>query len=239
VGQNAFSAVALIIPALNEAEALRELLPALIPYQPGWTIVVDNGSTDETAAVARAAGALVIVESQRGYGRACWRGFQTACELGAEFLVFLDGDGSDDPDDLPLLLAPLLKGDADLVIGSRVGSRSERGAIPPQARLGNWLVSRSLGLFYGIPLHDVGSFRALRSSTLDRLHMREMTFGWPVEMLTKAARTGYRITEVDMHYRHRSHGHSKVAGTFTGSLKAAFHMVRTTLRYTRLGGRYV
>src|SRR4051812_32136498 len=110
------------------------MLPALGFYKPDWIIVVDNNSSDETREVASAAGAFVVHEAQRGYGRACWRGFQTACKLGAEILVFMDGDGSDDPADLHLMLTPLVSGSADLVMGSRVGSRSERGAVPPQAR---------------------------------------------------------------------------------------------------------
>lgn len=239
MGLSSLPTVAVIIPALNEAEALRNMLPALRPFQPGWTLVVDNQSSDDTAATARAAGALVVDEPQRGYGHACWRGFQTACELGAEILVFMDGDGSDDPADLPLVLAPLLAGSADLVMGSRVGTRSERGAVLPQARLGNWLVSRSISLFYRLTLHDIGSFRAIRAAALTRLCMEEMTSGWPVEMLIKAARSGYRIVEVDIHYRHRSHGRSKVAGTLVGSIKAAYAMLRTTLRYTRSGRSYV
>lgn len=238
-GLSSTPTVALVLPTLNEAEALRHLLPELKVHQPDWIIVVDNASSDDTAAVARAAGALVVYEAQRGYGYACWRGFQTARELGAEVVVFLDGDGSDDPADLPLLLTPLWQGKADLVMGSRIGNRSERGAVPPQARLGNWLVSRCLSLFYRISLHDIGSFRAIHTSTLAQLCMQEMTFGWPVEMLTKAARAGYRIVEIDMHYRHRSHGRSKVAGTLIGSLKAAYHMVRTMLYYTRFRRRYV
>jgi glycosyltransferase involved in cell wall biosynthesis len=233
------STVAIIIPALNEAEALRAMLPALRPYQPDWIIVVDNKSSDDTAAVARAAGAIVAYEPQRGYGRACWHGFQTALELGAEILLFMDGDGSDNPVDLPLMLAPLFAGHADLVMGSRVGSGSERGAIPPQARLGNWLVSRLINLLYHTRLHDIGSFRAIRAETLDSLHMQEMTFGWPIEMLIKAARAGYQIIEIDIHYRHRSHGRSKVAGTLAGSIKAAYSMLRTTLRYAGRGRRYV
>lgn len=239
MGLHSLPTVAMIIPALNEAEALRTMLPALHLSQPGWVIVVDNNSSDDTAATACGAGALVVAEPQRGYGRACWRGFQTACDLGAEILVFMDGDGSDDPADLPLMLAPLLDGSADLVMGSRVGSRSEPGAVPPQARCGNWLVSRFIGLSYRIPLHDIGSFRAIRASVLQTLCMEEMTFGWPVEMLIKAARSGYRIVEVDIHYRHRSHGRSKVAGTLVGSIKAAYFMLRTTLRYTRPGRSYV
>jgi glycosyltransferase involved in cell wall biosynthesis len=232
-------AVALILPAQNEADALRSLLPELKTHQPDQVIVVDNASSDDTADVARAAGVLVVYEPQRGYGYACWRGFQTAHELGAQIVVFLDADGSDDPADLPLLLAPLVQGKADLVIGSRIGSRSERGAVTLQARLGNWLVSRTLNLFYGISLHDIGSFRAIHTSALARLCMQERTSGWPVEMLTKAAHAGYRIVEIDMHYRRRRHGRSKVAGTLTGSLKAAYHMLRTTLRYARFRRRYV
>src|SRR6266568_3246243 len=140
--------VAIIIPALNEAEALQALLPAIRPYlgPHDHVIVVDNDSSDETAEVAQAAGALVVHEIIRGYGRACWKGFQVARELGAEISVFMDGDGSDDPADLPLLLAPMLDGKADLSMGSRVGRRSEQGAVPPHARLGNWMVSRLIGL---------------------------------------------------------------------------------------------
>jgi len=223
--------IALVIPALNEEEAIRPLLDELPRALIEWIIVVDNGSTDATAAVARAGGALVVSESVRGYGRACLAGFQTACELGAEIVVFMDGDGSDDPADLPLLLEPVLEGRAELTIGSRITPRAERGAVPPQARLGNWLVSRLLRLLYGAQIHDIGSFRVVSCSALGSLHMDEMTFGWPVEMLVKMARARYRIVELPIHYRRRSHGRSKVAGTVTGSLKAAYCMVSTTLRY--------
>jgi len=223
--------VALVIPALNEEAALHCLLAGLPPNFAQWVIVVDNGSTDATAEVAHRWGAIVASEPRRGYGRACWKGFKTACRLGAELVIFMDGDGSDDPADLPLMLRPIREGYADLVIGSRVSERAEHGAVPPQARLGNWLVSRLIQLLYGVPLHDIGSFRAVRCSQLAALEMREMTYGWPVEMLVKAARAHYRIVEVPIHYRRRSHGRSKVAGTIAGSLKAAFCMVRTTVRY--------
>src|SRR5579883_1498776 len=162
-----------------------------------------------------------------------------AVERGAEIVIFMDGDGSDDPADLPHMLKPLLEGKADLVIGSRISQRAEAGAVPPQARLGNWLVSRFISLFYGARLHDVGSFRALRCSTLESLNMREMTFGWPVEMLIKAARARYRILEIPIHYRRRRHGRSKVAGTLIGSVKAAYIMSRTTLRYAGTRKKYV
>lgn len=223
--------VAIIIPALNEETALHHLLMELPQDIAQWVIVVDNGSTDATAAVAQRAGAIVTSEPIRGYGRACLKGFQTACSIGAEIVIFMDGDGSDDPADLSMMLKPISDGCADFVIGSRVSERAERGAVPPQARLGNWLVSRVISLLYGVHLHDIGSFRAVRCSLLEALRMREMTYGWPVEMLVKAARARYRIVELPIHYRHRSHGRSKVAGTITGSVKAAYCMFSTTLRH--------
>ena len=224
--------IALIIPALNEEAALSHLLTELPRDITDWIIVVDNGSTDATAAVAQTAGAIVASEPTRGYGRACLKGLKTASSLGADIVIFMDGDGSDDPADLPSMLAPIREGHADLVIGSRVTKHSERGAIPPQARLGNWLVSRLICLLYGVHLHDIGSFRIIPCSLLEALEMGEMTFGWPVEMLVKAARARYRTVELPIHYRHRTHGRSKVAGTLSGSIKAAYAMLRTTLRYS-------
>ena len=223
--------VTLIIPALNEAESLRVLLSELAQLGMERVIVVDNRSTDETAEVARGLGVCVVSEPRRGYGQACWRGAQAALERGAEALVFMDGDGSDDPADLPAMLAPLAEGRADLVLGSRVTRRAEAGAVPAQARFGNWLVSRILNLMYGTQLHDIGSFRVMRGSALLALQMREMTFGWPVEMLVKSARSGYRVVEVPLHYRRRKAGHSKVAGTLVGSVHAAWAMLSTTFRY--------
>ncbi len=223
--------VAIIIPALNEELALPPLLAEIPPASVQWIFVVDNGSTDATATVAKEARATVVSEPQRGYGRACLHGFQSAQQAGADVLVFMDGDGSDDPADLALMLAPLLERRADFVIGSRISKRAERGAILAQARLGNWLVSRMIRLFYRAHIYDIGSFRAIRCSSLEDLDMREMTYGWPVEMVVKAARAGYRILEVPIHYRKRSHGQSKVAGTIIGSIKAAYYMLSTTLKY--------
>lgn len=231
--------IAIVIPALNEAEALRHHLPEFPEELIKRVIVVDNNSTDATAQVARAAGATVVNEPVRGYGRACWRGFQAAIEMGAEIVVFMDGDGSDDPADLPAMLAPLREGRAELVMGSRVSKHAEPGAIPPQARLGNWLVSRMMNALYHVHLHDIGSFRVIRCSALSALQMHEMTFGWPVEMLVKAARAGYHIEEVAIHYHRRSHGQSKVAGTLVGSVKAAYAMLSTTLRYAGARRTYV
>ena len=230
--------VAIVIPALNEEEALECLLREIPQGVARWTIVVDNGSTDRTAEVARAAGAIVVSEPQRGYGRACYKGLMTADELGADILVFMDGDGSDDPADLPVMIENVRRGAADLVIGSRAGEQAEQGAVPPQARLGNWLVSNMIHLLYGVPIHDLGSYRAIRRSALMDLHMQEMTFGWPVEMLVKAGRARYRVLELPIHYRRRSHGQSKVSGTVMGSVKAAYYMLSITLRYAGAQGRY-
>ncbi|MBV9230488.1 MAG: glycosyltransferase family 2 protein [Chloroflexi bacterium] len=230
--------VAIVIPALNEETALQHLLAEIPEDSAQWIIVVDNGSTDGTADVARNAGAIVASEPIRGYGRACLKGLRTATSLGAEIIIFMDGDGSDDPADLSLMLSPVSEGRTDFAIGSRVSKRSERGAIPPQARLGNWLVSRMIHTLYGVSLHDIGSFRVIRCSALEALQMREMTFGWPVEMLVKAARAKYRILEVPIHYRRRSHGRSKVAGTVVGSIKAAYYMLSTTLRYAGARGTH-
>src|SRR5258708_3697961 len=216
--------VALVIPALNEEAALHRLLAELPPNCAQWVIVVDNGSTDATVAVAQRSGAIVASEPLRGYGRACWKGFKTACGLGAAIVMFMDGDGSDDPGDLPMILRRICEGRADFVIGSGVSERAERGAVPPQARLGNWLVSRLIHRLYGVPLHDIGSFRAVRCSLLDALEMREMTYGWPVEMVVKAARAHYRIVEVPIHYPHRSHRHSTVPVTTPHTLNPAFSM---------------
>ncbi|GHO87849.1 glycosyltransferase family 2 protein [Dictyobacter formicarum] len=226
-------AIALVIPAWNEADALKHLLPEIPTDLVQWIVVVDNNSTDATSHVARAAGATVVFEVQRGYGQTCWRGFQTARDLGADIVVFMDGDGSDNPVDLPAMVAPILADKADFVIGSRVGAQSESGAIPPQARLGNWLISRLVSWMYGTHVHDIGSFRAVRIQKLEQLNMQEMTFGWPVEMLVKAARAHFRIVEVSLHYRRRSHGQSKVAGTITGSTRAAYAMLSTMVRYAR------
>lgn len=223
--------VAIVIPALNEEAAIQQLLAELPRDFAQWIIVVDNGSTDQTASIAYRAGAIVASEPVRGYGRACLKGVKTASHLGAEIVVFMDGDGSDDPADLPMMLQPIIDGRADLVIGSRVSDRSERGAVPAQARLGNWLVSRMISALYGVRLHDIGSFRVVRCSLLEAIDMHEMTFGWPVEMLVKVASARFHILELPVHYRKRSHGRSKVAGTISGSMKAAYYMLSTTFRY--------
>lgn len=193
-------------------------------------IVVDNGSTDRTAEQAKAAGATVVTQPERGYGAACHAGLNAS--EGADLLVYLDGDHSDVPDETPLILDPILKGQADLVIGSRLAGRREPGAMPPHALFGNWLASKVLRALYGVRITDLGSFRAIRRKVLVELGMRERTFGWPVEMIAKAARRGYRVVEVPVTYRRRI-GRSKVAGTVKGSLLAAYYIFATAFRYAR------
>ena len=193
-------------------------------------IVVDNGSTDRTAEQAKAAGATVVTQPERGYGAACHAGL--IASEGADLLVYLDGDRSDVPDETPLILDPILKGQADLVIGSRLAGRREPGAMAPHALFGNWLASKVLRALYGVRITDLGSFRAIRRKVLVELGMRERTFGWPVEMIAKAARRGYRVVEVPVTYRRRI-GRSKVAGTVKGSLLAAYYIFATAFRYAR------
>lgn len=221
--------VAAIIPALNEEAAIGDVVAAVPRSIVDKVIVVDNGSTDGTAQAAAAAGAVVVYEPRRGYGRACMAG--VAAAGGAEALLFLDGDGSCDPAEAPLLVAPLLAGQADLVLGSRELGGVAHGAMAPHQRLGNRLVAWLLRRLYGIAVTDIGPFRAVRSQALCSLAMREQTYGWPVEMVVKAARQGLRIIEVPTRSRPRAGGESKVSGTLRGTLLAGYHMLALTLRY--------
>lgn len=218
--------VSLIIPALNEADCLPSLLdevPAGLIHQ---VIVVDNGSTDETAEVARVAGASVIDEPRRGYGFACAAG--TAIAEG-DVLIFMDGDGSFVPDELPDLLAPLVRTEADLVLGSRM--RRDGVVMPSHQRFGNLLFAWLLRRRFGLTLTDLGPYRAIRRELLLELNMRERTYGWPLEMIVKTARLHIPIVEVPVTYRPRLAGQSKVGGTLRGSILTAYRFFLVTLRY--------
>jgi glycosyltransferase involved in cell wall biosynthesis len=201
-------------------------------------IVVDNGSTDRTVEVARHAGASVVSEPRAGYGYACAAGVRAAADQGAEVLVFLDADGSFDPAEVPELLAPIEAGQAELVLGSRTKGGMEPGAMPPHARFGNWLVAGLMRLLYGLHVTDLGPFRAIRADLLDRLAMQEMTYGWPTEMMVKAARCKARVVEVPVCYRVRRGGRSKVSGTVRGTLLATYAILFVTLRYAIGWTRY-
>lgn len=225
--------IAVIIPALNEAESLPRLIAAIPRQASDWVdvIVVDNGSTDTTASAAQAAGARVVSEPRRGYGYACSAGVGAA--QGVEAIVFLDGDFSFDPAEMPGLLAPLRAGTADLVLGSRLLKQANgaRESMLPHQRFGNRLTASLVRSLYGLQLTDLGPYRAARADLLASLDMREMTFGWPTEMIVKAARRGARIVETPVSHRPRLAGKSKVSGTLKGSILAAYFILRTTFRY--------
>ena len=229
---------AIIIPALNEAGNIADLVretrdqPLLTPND--QIIVVDNGSTDETASEAAGAGAIVVSEPRRGYGYACAAGAQAAAS--ADYLVFLDGDYSSLPSELERLLQPLYAGEAALVLGSRMLGHIAAGAMLPHQRFGNWLTSRIMRLLYRIDVTDLGPYRAIRKDLLDSLEMSEMTFGWPTEMMVKCARRDEQILEVPVSWHLRRSGKSKVSGTIRGSILAAYYILGVTFRYAFGGG---
>lgn len=221
--------VTVIIPALNEAGNIRHLVEETRATLPVDVIVVDNNSTNSTAQEARQAGATVVSELRRGYGYACAAG---AAAAGAtDILVFMDGDDSFSPGDLPALLATISAGQADLVLGSRELGSIMPGSMPFQQRFGNWLVSRLMNALYGISITDLGPFRAIRKDLLMELDMQEMTYGWPTEMIVKAAKRKAHILEVPVSYRSRRSGKSKVSGTVRGTLLAAWFILTVTLRH--------
>ena len=222
--------VAAIIPVLDEQGAIASVLAA-IPR--GWVdqiIVVDGGSRDRTVAVGRAAGATVLVEPERGYGRACAKGAAAAIEDGAEILVFLDGDGSDRPEAISSLVQPILDGKYDFVIGSRTRGTREKGSMGAHQVLAGRTIGAAVGLIYGAYFTDMCAFRAIRASALRRLGMREMTYGWNLEMQMRAARAGLRILELPVPYDRRRAGRSKVAGTIRGSIRASLRILATFAR---------
>ena len=225
----------IIIPALNEGAVISTVVRRLRDCEPlhaaGITdiVVVDNGSTDDTSAQARAAGARVIWEPRRGYGRACLSGVYGSPQ--SEFIVLMDGDGSDVPEDIIRVWEPVRAGIADLVMGSRTRGQHEPGALTPQQIAGNAVGTALMRLLYGVRLTDIGPLRAIRRETLLRLSMAEMTYGWSAEMLAKAGRLGLRIAEVPVDYRRRAGGQSKVAGTLRGTVKASRSIMSTILRY--------
>ncbi len=224
-----------LIPALNEEASIGHVVRAIPREHESTIIVVDNGSSDRTVSVARSAGAIVVTEDQRGYGRACLRGLATAATFKPDTIVFLDGDFSDKPEEMTSILAPLEDGSADFVIGSRTTGSRDPGALLPHAILGNAVACMLIRAIWGVRFTDLGPFRAIRYHSLLALNMKDENFGWTVEMQIKAARLGVRCREVPVSYRKRI-GKSKVSGTFAGTLKASFVILKTIL-YEALDGQ--
>ena len=223
------TSTAVIIPALNEAGTIADLVKAVRQQPIDEIIVVNNGSTDGTADTAREAGARVVEESRRGYGYACAAGMHAVQE--AELLVFLDGDFSFLPEEMPLLLSPIQAGQADLVLGSRKLGSIAPGSMPFQQRFGNWLTAGLVRVLYRVPITDLGPYRAIRRGLLEDLSMQEMTYGWPTEMIVKAAQHKARILEVPVSYHTRRAGQSKVSGTLRGTILAGYRILSVTFRH--------
>lgn len=220
--------VDVIIPALNEAGNIAQLVRQAAAQPVARVIVADNGSTDGTGPLAAEAGAHVVLEPRQGYGFACAAGVSAAT---ADILLFLDGDFSSLPAEMPRLFQPVQQGQADLVLGSRVLGEILPGAMPPHQRFGNWLTSALMRRLYTVAVTDLGPYRAIRRDLLMELHMQEMTFGWPTEMMVKCARRGVPILEVPVSFAPRRAGQSKVSGTLRGSVLAAYYILGVTLRY--------
>jgi glycosyltransferase involved in cell wall biosynthesis len=220
--------VSIIIPTHNEASAIARVLADIPADAVDEVIVVDGNSTDGTPEIAAKMGARVLRESRRGYGRACLTGLASASA--PDIVVFLDGDYSDRPAELPLLLAPIIEGRADITLGSRLAGPRIPGALPWHAALGNRLAARLIGMLYGVKITDLGPFRAARAEVLRSLALEETTYGWAVEMILKGAIEGLRIVEVPVSYYPRI-GQSKISGTVKGTVGAAWFILSRIMRY--------
>jgi glycosyltransferase involved in cell wall biosynthesis len=219
--------VALIIPVLNEADTIADVVRAVPRDIVKEVLVVDGGSTDETLARARDAGARVILEPRSGYGAACWAGVEATV---SPVLAFIDGDGSDDPAEISRLVAPIHAGEQDFVIGSRARGVREKGSMGMHQLIAGHLAGLLMRALYGVRYTDMCPMRAIRRDALERLGMRERTYGWNLEMQMRAARAGLRIIEVPVRHRNRAGGASKVAGSFRGSLRASWQIASTLVR---------
>ena len=221
--------VSVVVPCLNEAEPIAGVVRELLAEQVDEVIVVDNGSTDATAANARAAGARVVVEPRRGYGRACAAGV-LGVRPDAEIICFLDGDGSDVPRFLPDVIGPIARRQADFVMGSRLRGKREAGSMTPQQIVAGRLAGLLMRIVYRVAFTDMSPFRAMRVAQLRNLGMGETTYGWNLEMQMRVAAAGLRIQEVPVDHRCRRGGVSKVSGNLTAGLRAAVKIATTFLR---------
>ncbi len=224
--------IIVIIPAQNEEKSIEKVILAIPKSLNPVIIVVDNGSTDQTAAVAAQNGAIVVSETRKGYGRACLAGIAQAANFAQseDIIVFLDGDYSDYPEQMPELIQPILNDGADLVIGSRALGRCEKGAMTLPQRFGNWLATRLIYFFYKKRFTDLGPFRAIRYKNLLDLDMQDTSYGWTVEMQLKAVKKAMKYAEIGVNYRQRI-GVSKISGTIKGVIGAGYKIIGTILKY--------
>jgi glycosyltransferase involved in cell wall biosynthesis len=224
--------VDVIIPAFNEEKAIQNVLEEIPQNLVREVVVVDNNSKDNTFERAKKAGATVLSEKRQGYGWACLKGIEYLAgkKPNPDIVVFLDGDHSDFPEELPDIIQPILNGKAVLVIGSRALGARERGSMTPQQRFGNWLATRLMRILYGARFTDLGPFRAIRFEHLLSLNMMDKTYGWTVEMQLKAIRQKLAYTEVPVRYRKRI-GFSKVSGTLKGSVLAGIRILTLIFKY--------
>ena len=222
--------IAVIIPAFNEEQSIGKVINAIPTKIVQRIIVVNNCSTDNTVKVAENAGAIVLTENRKGYGWACLAGIDFLRNDPPEIVVFLDGDFSDFPEEIPAVIEPILNAEMDMVIGSRVLGKREKGSLMPQQMAGNWLATRLIKLFYGASFTDLGPFRALKFDKLLALEMADKTYGWTIEMQLKAAKKNYRFCEVPVSYKKRI-GVSKVSGTVKGTLLAGIKIIFAVFKY--------
>ncbi len=222
-----------IIPAYNEEGAIGNVIEAIPKQLVREIIVCNNRSTDNTRTVAEAAGATVLDEDRPGYGWACLKGMAHCSnqDVLPDIVVFLDGDFSDYPEQMPLLVDPIICDAADMVIGSRASGEKEKGSMTPQQIFGNWLATKMIKVLYGVTFTDLGPFRAISWEALTAIDMQDKTYGWTVEMQVKAAKLGLKTIEVPVKYKKRI-GVSKVSGTVKGTLLAGYKIITTILKYS-------
>lgn len=224
--------VVVIIPAYNEENSVGKVVQEIPKDITNTIIVVNNNSNDLTRVNAKNAGAIVIDEPTQGYGNACLKGIAYAKELATkpDIIVFIDADYSDYPEEIKQLIAPIVNNDYDMVIGSRALGRREKGSMTPQQLFGNWLATTLIKLFYKISYSDLGPFRAIKFDKLIEINMQDKTYGWTVEMQLKAAKLGFKTTEIPVQYRVRI-GHSKISGTVKGTIGAGYKIITTIFKY--------
>ena len=222
--------VRVIIPALNEEDAVGKVISEIPLGYVNEIIVIDNNSKDDTSAKAKQAGATVLLEKKPGYGNACLKGLKYALDRSTDLIIFMDADHADDPSQLPQLIKKINEG-YDLVIGSRSLGKREKGSMTTPQIFGNWLATLLLNTFWRSNFTDLGPFRAVTVKALRKIKMEDQNFGWTVEMQLKAAKLKLKCTEIPMNYRKRKHGVSKVSGSIKGSIKAGYIILYTIFRY--------